>query len=168
MNQPSNSSWFSLTFSFLLFGYLLKKPLSRTSLTGGTQPTSDPLSNSSWSSLPCSFLNWISFLLVRQGPRNPYARLPGITAVTSLNFRFGFHYSPPALRQPAFTFVFVFIALLLSNLLKAVRRPIANAPNSIAADWLESIALNGDVSRALYRWNPPSHFSHAAGDYLIG
>ena len=49
---------------------------------------------------------------------------------------------------PAFTLVLVLISLLLSHLLKAVRVPIADTPNSIAADRLESIALNGDGSRA--------------------
>ena len=45
---------------------------------------------------------------------------------------------------PAFKFVFVFIALLPSDLLKAVRMPIANTPNSTAAGCLERTVGNGD------------------------
>ena len=59
--------------------------------------------------------------------------------------------------MPAFTFVLVFISLLLSGLLKAVLMPIAIAPNSIAADCLESPVLNGDGVPTRYLWNLPSH-----------
>jgi len=58
--------------------------------------------------------------------------------------------SPP---EPAFKFVLVFIALLLSDIFKASRMPIANTPNSNVADWLESVALNGDDGWAPQLWN---------------
>jgi hypothetical protein len=48
------------------------------------------------------------------------------------------------MEMPAFKFVLIFIALLLSHFLKAVRMPIAKTQNSNAADCPESIALNGD------------------------
>jgi len=59
---------------------------------------------------------------------------------------------------PAFKFVLTFIALLLSDLLKAVDMPIVNALNSVATDCVESIALNGDGDWALHVGNLPSHF----------
>src|SRR4029077_20722267 len=139
-------------FSFLLFGISAQEPLSRTSLTGGTQPPSDPLSNSSSFSWPCSFrlfnlnrydLNMQPLPAVRVSSRYGYLCQLLRCFCPCLQVRLGFHCSPPALRQPAFKFVFVFIAFLLSHYLKAVLRPIADTLNSIAEDCLESVVLNG-------------------------
>ena len=49
--------------------------------------------------------------------------------------------------MPAFKFVFVFISLLLSDLLKAVHMPLVNAPKSIAAHCPEGIVRQEDQVR---------------------
>ena len=73
--------------------------------------------------------------------------------------------SPP---EPAFKFVLVFIALLLSDIFNATRMPIANTPNSNVADRLESIALNGDSGLRTTPLEPTRPLSRSASDYLIG
>jgi len=108
--------------------------------------------NSSWFSWPCSFrlfnlnrydLNMQPLPAVRVSSRYGYLCQLLRCFCPCLQVRLGFHCSPPALRQPAFKFVFVFIAFLLSHYLKAVLRPIADTLNSIAEDCLESVVLNG-------------------------
>jgi hypothetical protein len=69
---------------------------------------------------------------------------------------------------PAFKFVLVLIDFLLSDLLKAVRMPIANTPNSNAADYLESIAVNGDRGPGITPSGTSEPLSCSASDYLIG
>jgi hypothetical protein len=49
---------------------------------------------------------------------------------------------------PAFKFVLVFISLLLSHLLKAVRMPIVAVQTSVPAERPETIALHGDHGAA--------------------
>jgi hypothetical protein len=73
--------------------------------------------------------------------------------------------SPP---EPAFKFVLVFIALLLSDIFKASRLPIADTPSSNVADRLESIALKGDGGLRTTPLEPAGPLPRSASDYLIG
>jgi hypothetical protein len=51
----------------------------------------------------------------------------------------------------------VFIGLLLSRFLKAVRMPTLTRPAASVADCLKAIVANEDGGWPLRRWNPPRH-----------
>jgi hypothetical protein len=69
---------------------------------------------------------------------------------------------------PAFKFVLVFIVLLLSQLLKAVRMPIANTPNSSAAESLESHCAEWRWMEVAAPLEPAEALSRPPADYPIG
>jgi hypothetical protein len=114
----------AFTFVLVLIGFLLS-PIQMqlvNSLTVYLRQNCQP-SNSFWFSWPCS-LRCLD-----------YPFLPFLHLCISSSSSSG---------APAFKFVLTFIALLLSQLLKAVRMPIGNASLSVLSGLLEAVALNED------------------------